>query len=78
MSQENHQYNVNTAQQYNMGHIPKALCYQLPPCVKSTISNSDHHHKQQANSTTAHSNDVEKLLKQSLLPFSSPRRLVYM
>ena len=37
---------------------PKFLWDHLPPHVKSTISNSQCHNKQQANSTTAHySND---------------------
>ena len=57
ISQHNHQYNVNTAQQHNAGCIPKAFWDQLPPYAKPTISNSQHHTKQQANSTTAHSNN---------------------
>ena len=57
ISQHNCQYQVNTAQQDNSGHIPKALWDKLPPHAKSAILNAQHHTKQQANSTTAHSND---------------------
>ena len=57
ISQHNHQYQANTAQQDNAGCIPTALWEQLPPHAKSAISNAQHHSKQQTNSTTAHSND---------------------
>ena len=48
---------MNTAQQDNAGHIPKALWEQLPPHAKSAISNAQCCTKQQANSTASHSND---------------------
>ena len=35
ISQHNHQYNVNTAQQDNTGCIPKALWDQLPQMPKA-------------------------------------------
>ena len=57
ISEHNHQYNVNTAEQDDAGHIPKALWDQLPPQAKSAISNSQCHTKQQSNSINAHSND---------------------
>ena len=57
ISQHNDQNNANSAQQDNAGHNPTALWDQFPPHAISTISNSQCHTKQQANSTTAHSHD---------------------
>ena len=57
MTSINRQYNLNSTQQDNADCIPKALWDQLPPHVKSAISSSQCHNKQQANCTTAHSND---------------------
>ena len=57
ISQYNQQYNVNASQQDNTGCIPKAVWEQFPPHVNSAIVNSQHHNKQEVNSTTAHSND---------------------
>ena len=48
---------MNTTQQDNAGHIPKALLDQLPPHAKSAISNSQCHTKHQANSSAVHSNE---------------------
>ena len=54
----------------NAGCTPKALWDQLPPHMKSTISNS-HCHKQQANSLTAQSNDHTDHSVADTLPMSA-------
>ena len=57
ISLHNHQYQVNTTEQDNAGHIPKSLWEQLPPYSTSAISNAQHHNKQLTNSTTVNSYD---------------------
>ena len=68
---------MNTARQDNAGCIPTALWEQLPPHAKSTISNSQHCTNQQANSTTAHSDDHTDHSVTDTLPMDASNSVHY-